>query len=114
MKIIKKLINKLPFLKKEVISNELILEILKCAKEKYVERKHSGLCLYISRELYLRDETMKYASYDDIEKLIPEYNRKFLGATTEDTDGYWWRVEDYQNRINALDKLIKVYEEKIK
>ena len=113
MKFIKKLINKLPFFKKEVISNELILEILKCAKEKYVERKDKGLCNYISTELYLRDKTRHYAGYDDIEKIIPEYNREFLGATTEDTDAYWWREGEYQNRINAFDKLIKVYEEKL-
>lgn len=44
----------------------------------------------------------------DIEKHIPEFNRKFCNADNI-TNAYWWEPNDIESRIKAFNKLIKCY-----
>ena len=54
-----------------------------------------------------------YRYHDNITKYIPEFNPKFF---TGEEKGYlepWWPSADTASRINALDTLITIYEQKI-
>lgn len=103
-----------------------ILELLQKAKELYFEnRGKAGMCWAIkivasqhkTRE-ELRDKG--HVPYAEIVKQIPEFNPFYLkahraqelAANINLTVGleFWWDVKLVEPRINAFDKLIKVYE----
>lgn len=49
---------------------------------------------------------------NEIQQIIPEFNRKLLNAAPWSWDnGMWWYTEDRESRIKAFDKLIKIYSE---
>lgn len=86
-----------------------IYKILIDAKSIYTEfiahNIYTGMGICISK-------AYKYKNIDvniiDIEKHIPEFNRKFCNAD-KPLNAYWWDRYDVESRIKAFNKLIKCY-----
>ena len=56
----------------------------------------------------------RYFIGSDIAKYIPEFNPVFLTGKAKPYAHAWWLTHDRKSRIEALDKLIAIYEQKIK
>lgn len=83
---------------------ERILERIKEAKAIYVSGKESFMCICFMRVFG--------CTQNEIQQIIPEFNRVLLNAESWSWDGgMWWLVEDRESRIKAFDKLIKIYSE---
>lgn len=103
------------------ISNSQVLEILKLAKEKYIQSHSSsynlndyhkaflGMCYFIDSAFCTKFKVT--ILYSDIEKVIPEFNPDFF-ETVPNKQNYWWNIFDQESRIKAFDILINIYEEK--
>ena len=90
--------------------NGKIHELLVLALEKYKSERLFGMCQAINHAHMIIYEVS--ISYEDISKIIPEFNRDFLNCTTDnDIYAYWWSLDDRQSRIEAFNKLIKYYSE---
>lgn len=50
----------------------------------------------------------------EVAKYIPEFNPVFLTGEAKFYIRAWWPTYDRKSRIEALDKLIAIYEQKIK
>ena len=96
------------------IEKSNVLKVLRVAKEYYMDArnlgKDLGMCYCINYafcRLGLHPDVM----YDDIPYIIPEFNRKFLSKndTLEYANWYWWEICDFESRLKAFDKLIKIY-----
>lgn len=103
-----------------------ILELLQKAKELYFEnRGKAGMCWcvkVIANEGKTGHEQNHkgYVPYSVIVSQIPEFNPYFLeapiiplmesGVYFEIGLEFWWDIDSIGSRINAFDKLIKVYE----
>ena len=84
-----------------------ILKIIKDAKKCFLEGREEFMCLCFA-EVYpkfLDGGTLTW----NIQKLIPEFNRETLGATTSKDSNAWWLSK--RSRIEAFDKLIEIYED---
>lgn len=85
-----------------------ILSDIKEAKELILSKKHDYLChafAEVNDRYFCGSETAKY---------IPEFNPIFLTGEAKFYDHAWWLTYDRKSRIEALDKLIAIYEQKIK
>ena len=91
-------------------------------KNAYLKDVSSGLCLaffynlpsYFSKEFYIK---LPGNICQRVSRIIPEYTPEYFGTKEiEDgpEEGYWWDRADRQSRIEALDKLIQVYKEKLR
>ena len=92
------------------LSSDIILEVLKLAKEIYINRNvEVGMCfcIHISLSEILHEPLN---DYECLNKYIPEFNPKFLNG--DPTSVYWWSLYDSKSRIKAFDKLISIYENK--
>jgi hypothetical protein len=49
-----------------------------------------------------------------VAKYIPEFNPIVLTGKNKCYGHPWWLIEDKASRLEALDKLIAIYEQKIK
>lgn len=80
---------------------QILKDIIK-AKEYYVNRDFFSMrfCFYAVDNNYLAF---------GVDYFIPEFNREFLGATTNASASIWWSILDRQSRLKAFDKLIEVY-----
>ena len=101
-----------------------ILELLQKAKELYFEnRGKAGMCWcikVIANENKSRQEQSDkgMVPYTSIVAQIPEFNPDFFNAKPRRkwVKGinigleFWWDINESESRINAFDKLIKVYE----
>lgn len=105
---IKKLIVK----RKQRKEIKLIIKYIKSAKKYYLKYihngVHAGMCLAFDRASWDNPCFNKNISI----KSIPEFNAKFLNGDSNKT--YWWPIKYTKARIDAFDKLIKVYENKLK
>ena len=85
-----------------------ILSDIKEAKEIFLSNKYHYLC-------------HAFAAVDDrywtgvyVTKYIPEFNPSFLTGEYCSPEQPWWHPSDKISRLEALDKLIAIYEQKIK
>ena len=85
--------------------------IVLAAKYYFIDNNNAkrffGLCYSFNHVL----STYKY-KYKNITDIIPEFNRKFLNAK-HPTDPWWWDTDDYKSRINAFNKLLECYRNKM-
>ena len=85
-----------------------ILSDIKAVKELILIKKHDFLCIAFAEVSY------RYYSGLQVTKYIPEFNPSFLTGEEHYYSYPWWPVEDRASRLEALDKLIAIYEQKIK
>ena len=85
-----------------------ILSDIKKAKKVFINGKHNYLCLAFAAVNY------RYFVGSDIAKYIPEFNPIFLTGIDRPYGHAWWPTGDSICRIAALDKLIAIYEQKVK
>ena len=85
------------------------LEDIKKAKQCYTDGIEKFMC-----SCFLHVNYEKYHNYEAIRKIIPEFNRKDLGAKTNEIYRVWWLTSDRESRIKAFDKLIEIYTLKTK
>ena len=85
-----------------------ILSDIKQAKELILSNKYTYLCHAFAAV------DNRYWSGLDVTKYIPEFNPIFLTGKEKFYEHPWWLIADKASRIEALDKLIAIYEQKIK
>ena len=104
------------FYRKPKYPYEVIIKVLKNAKEIYNEYTGVGMCSClvdaILKQPELNPEERTVLSYNKIIDYIPEYYPRFFGV--KDYCMYWWPRYDSKSRNEAFDKLINLYEEKLK
>lgn len=87
-----------------------ILKIIKAAKYYFIDGQESFMCFCFAKAY---PEFLEGAGglTNKIQKLIPEFNRETLGATTYKNCSVWWHGDKQDEcRIEAFDKLIEIYE----
>lgn len=84
-----------------------ILSDIKEAKKLILNGKHDFLCLAFAAV------NNRYYAGSSVTKYIPEFNPIFLAGGSKFYGHPWWLIEDKVSRIEALDKLIAIYEQKI-
>lgn len=85
-----------------------ILSDIKEAKKLILNGRQNCLCYafaHVSDRYFVGSEVVKY---------IPEFNPVFLTGEGKPYGEVWWPSVDRKSRIEALDKLIVIYEQKIK
>ena len=85
-----------------------ILSDIKEAKKLILNKKHDYLCMAFAA---VND---RYYAGSEVTKYIPEFNPVFLTGKENFYGHAWWPTHDKASRIEALDKLIAIYEQKIK
>lgn len=86
-----------------------ILRDIKKAKDYYCTMVWgSGMCC-----AFRHVDIVKYRHGEDIYFRIPEFNSLFLSGSRHSYRDFWWPRYDRLSRIEAFDKLIAVYEDKI-
>ena len=85
-----------------------ILSDIKKAKKLILNGRHNYLCLAFGSV----DD--RYLVSSNIAKYIPEFNPIFLTGIGRSYGHAWWPARDKASRIEALEKLITIYEQKIK
>jgi hypothetical protein len=99
------------------LTNEDIVRVLERAKEIHIRKHyegfqyHNGLCFNLESAL-LEKTDVEDVCPDNIADYIPMFNKTFLECEEvkdEDFNGYWWRYDDIESRLAALDKLINYY-----
>ena len=108
----------------------LIIDLLKQSKELYLQEiegkdsvKFPGMCWCIKTTAIkgksrTEQSSKGHPSYIVIQNNIPEFIPSFLGSDIFSKElppfcvglSFWWPVEKTQPRIEAFDKLIKLYE----
>lgn len=85
-----------------------ILSDIKEAKGLILNKKHDFLCLAFA------EVNNRYFAGSEVAKYIPEFNPIFLTGEGKYYGHPWWPIEDRISRLEALDELIAIYEQKIK
>lgn len=85
-----------------------ILSDIKQAKELILSNKYTYLCHAFAAV------DNRYWDGMDVTKYIPEFNSSFLTGECVVHERPWWPPIDKISRLEALDKLIAIYEQKIK
>jgi hypothetical protein len=112
------ILTKFIFKRKQKNKYKVILKIIKEAKKEYQDEPLGGLCSVLLKSIKRNAKELedglseKILFYDEIPKYIPEFNIEFFGI--KNNHDYWWPIEDKISRIEALNKLIHVYKQKIK
>lgn len=90
----------------KTISRDIKSTILEMAKTICERHTDYGMCtcIYIASEVLLS----KPAYTINLAKLFPQFNREYLGGKAI-YGTYWWHPEDRKSRLEAFDKLIKLY-----
>ena len=93
-------------------------DILVMAKDRYMSGVGMGMCYPIEKSFlrYMEEENLyppeKYGHNEDrypyLGDIFPEFNPLFLGGDGD--KAFWWPTSDGESRINAFNKLIKIYE----
>ena len=88
-----------------------VVEVLQKAKDIFLYRiqvyTYTGMCTCIKKAI---NRNIDCVPNKLINKNIPEFNTKFLEATTPDKP-FWWPVSEHEPRIKAFDKLIELYKD---
>lgn len=97
------------------LNNEDILCVLYTAKSKFITDRNThnyafGMCFYIQNCINFIFNI--YIYYSEIKHIIPEFIPETFGLNVE-YNHLWWNSEDIDSRINAFDKLIEIYKNKI-
>ena len=89
----------------KTISRNTKLTILEMAKMICERYNYYGMCtcIYIASEILLS----RPVYIINLAKLFPQFNREYLGRRT--LGDYWWDLKDRKSRLEAFDKLIKLY-----
>lgn len=85
-----------------------ILSDIKEAKKLILDGRHDVLCFAFA------EVNDRYYAGSEVTKYIPEFNPVFLAGKGKFYTEAWWPTCDRKSRIEALDKLIAIYEQKIK
>lgn len=85
-----------------------ILSDIKEAKELILNKKRDFLCNAFA------EVSCRYYHGSQVTKYIPEFNPIFLTGKGDYYSRPWWPIEDRTSRLESLDKLIAIYEQKIK
>lgn len=102
------------------MENSKVLEWLEKAKEFYIEHEvlnnrsyfNCGMCWSLATAAKeIIGHTFNY--YRFISESIPEFKPITFGIAANPSH-HWWPVNNTQIRIEAFDKLINIYKEKIK
>lgn len=80
-----------------------ILEIIKQAKQVYLDGREMCMCF-----CFMRVEP-SFSCPGMIAERIPEFTPPTFGLPFVGINGVWWSLEDRASRINAFDKLIEIY-----
>lgn len=93
--------------------NREIYSIILIAKHYYITKINQdiniGLChafVYAYRQM-----NIDISSFE-LELKIPKFNRKFLNAKYHNA-ALWWDYSDHRSRLNAFEKLLTYYKDKI-
>lgn len=123
-----RLFSRIKSVTQEDVVNELILKWLQEALIYYKNSSTTnglpalGLCCAL---LYTLPTSKEYRNLchaytgcthirgNDISKIIPEFKSTYFGLNDKPEHEYWWDEDDRESRINALNKLIDLYEKKI-
>lgn len=107
-------IKHLIYRRKELKRLKLCLEVIMNAKNYYIKKGYiGGMCDSFYITLYnMGINYIPYRNWLGIN--IPEFNAKYLADSIISHDYYWWPIKDIDSRIAAFNKLIKLYETKIK
>lgn len=85
-----------------------ILNDIKSARSYYEEGVTDYMC-----HAFLRANHLKYYHGLDVCRYIPEFNSDFLVGKHFVYGEPWWPTNDRSSRLEAFDKLIEIYENKI-
>lgn len=92
---------------------KFVLKICKEARNLYVYNKREPMgmcrCFVIVLCRYYRIPP----SLDEVKKLIQEFRRETFNVSSNGSS-YWWPLSDRGSRIKAFNKLIIIYEQKLK
>ena len=90
----------------KTISRKTKLAILEMAKMYCKRYTGYGMCscILIASGALL----YKYGYTINLSKLFPQFNREYLGGKAIYGE-YWWDLKDRKSRLEAFDKLIKLY-----
>lgn len=88
---------------KEKRRRKKTLEIIKKARQAYLDRRSPFMCICFHIVEY------SFSSYDDIVREIPEFKPSTFGLYVGEIKGRWWPIKDRASRIKAFDKLIEIY-----
>ena len=105
-------IKKLIIKRKQRKEIKLIIEYIKFAKKYYIKCVNNGTYIGMCLAFNHADLSKQYYDKDISIELIPEFNSKFLNGNGNEP--YWWILKDSKSRIDAFDKLIKTYKNKLK
>lgn len=118
-----RLFSRIKSVTQEDVINELILKWLQDALIYYKNHYSTiGLCCALHYTLPTSEEyrNLCYAYTgctrlrgNDIIKIIPEFKSTYFGLNDKPENEYWWDEDDRESRIDALNKLIDLYEKKI-
>lgn len=97
------------------LNNKDILCVLYTAKAKFIADRNTynhafGMCFYITNCINFIFNI--YITYSEIKNIIPEFIPETFGLNIE-YNCLWWNIDDINSRINAFDKLIEIYKNKI-
>ena len=105
------------FLSKDKYRTYKILCWIKAAKELYLKGSIKGLCqslTYTVPDIFIKEfYKINMGNQEKIKSIIPEYYPEYFRTILHPND-YWWDISDRKSRIQAFDKLIQVYEDKLK
>lgn len=101
--LIRKWVNNLIERRRRIARRKKTLEIIKQAKQVYLDGKECCMCFS-----FMRVEP-SFWCYKDIVKRIPEFTPPTFGLPFVDINGVWWPVNDRASRLKAFDKLIEIY-----
>lgn len=103
-------------LKKIVINYKNRIKIKNALKTITRAKKYylNNYSLYMCPCFILSISKDGYVTTADIVQEIPEFNPSTFGVTETNYKLAWWDSEDRTSRIEAFDKLIEIYEEKLR
>lgn len=118
-----RLFSRIKSVTQEDVVNELILKWLQNALIYYKTSSSTiGLCCALYYTLPTSEEYINlcytytgctHLRGSDISKIIPEFKSTYFGLNNKPEHEYWWDEDDRESRIDALNKLIDLYEKKI-
>ena len=105
----KKIIKQIKFYFNLIVFNRIKTYIvLEKAKERIENGDNRFCCYSICNVLIVY---LSYVKINNINKLIPKFNSKYLTGEEKSSNNYWWDENDKESRIKALDRLVKEYKE---
>lgn len=93
--------------------NRKIYSIILIAKTYYINTINQTVCIGLCHAFVYAYKKINIDIYScELESKIPKFNRKFLNAKYKNKD-WWWDPADYRSRLNAFEKLLTYYKERM-